>query len=409
MDDNPTSREILIHILHSFNFRVDEADSGAKAIEKLENADRDDAYELILMDWRMPGMDGIEATRKIKQDKNITHTPTIIMISAFGRMEMKKAAKGMDFESLLAKPITPSALQDAILTATGHGDLRVRRVAYTPDETVKAIKTLQGKKLLLVEDNEINQELAVEILTSEGIEVDTADDGAEALLLLDENYYDGVLMDCQMPVMDGYEATRIIRTHAKFDDLPIIAMTANAMGLDRQKALAVGMNDYISKPVNVNMMFVTIAKWVTARTESGNDAAAGNPAVEPTGTDDRESVDAPPVALEDRQFPGIDIQKGLEVAANRPELYRRLLLKFPDNQARFEADFETAISAGDLEGAAKVAHALKGVSANLGMIDLRAAAEGLEMACRNNADDIDEKFITVKDSLEIVLGGLADL
>jgi polar amino acid transport system substrate-binding protein len=226
---------------------------------------------------------------------------------------------------------------------------------------------LRGAHVLLVEDNEVNQELALELLTTSGISVEVACDGQEALDLLAERDFDGVLMDCQMPVMDGFTATRKIREQDKFRDLPILAMTANAMAGDRERCLDAGMNDHITKPINVNEMFRTMARWITP----------SNPGQVPL-TEGR-GGDAQQCEILD--IPGIDIQAGLATAQGNEALYRRLLLKFRDSQSDFAAEFATAQLDDDETAAMRCAHTLKGVAANIGATGVREAASLLEAAC----------------------------
>jgi len=211
VDDNSTSREILGHLLKSFKFQVSHVNCGTQAIEMLENPDQSVPFDLLLMDWKMPEMDGIETARRIQCDTNIEHTPTIIMISAYSRMDLEKAAKGVALAGLITKPITPSSLHNAVLTAMGHEAMVVRKKQCDPEETAEAISRLSGAEILLVEDNELNQELAVDLLVNRGIQVECAFNGEDALRKLANKRYSGILMDCQMPVMDGYEATRLIR------------------------------------------------------------------------------------------------------------------------------------------------------------------------------------------------------
>jgi len=262
VDDNHTSCEILMHFLESFGYQVNYTNSGEKAIEILEQADNSEPFQLVLMDWRMPGLNGIETTRIIQNDLNITHVPTIIMISAYSRMELKKYAEDVNFASLLTKPITPSTLLNAISNALGYEFLSETQNNVDSNLMDESIERLRGAKVLLVEDNDLNMELAMELLIHNGIEVLTAYDGSEALVQLQTNRFDGVLMDCQMPVMDGYEATRKIRQQDKFANLPIIAMTANVMAGDKDKVIAAGMNDHIAKPINPEHMFTTMSKWI---------------------------------------------------------------------------------------------------------------------------------------------------
>ena len=406
VDNNKTSREILNNLLMYFELQVDHTDSGESAIEILEKTDKDVPYDLVLMDWRMPGLDGIETTRRIQSDPNIIHSPTVIMISAYGRMELKKAAKGVDIAGLLTKPVTPSSLHNAILVAMGHEAIMVHHSQYTPEDTAKAIKKLRGAKVLLVEDNEINQELVIELLTNNGIETEFVYDGQEALDALQQHHYDGVLMDCQMPVMDGYEATRKIRAQEKFISLPVIAITANVMSGDRKKALDVGMNDHIPKPINFDNMFVTMAKWITPA-QPVTEAIVTEPVVIEQGTAGHRIILHDENSLP--ELPGIDTQAGLKIIRNNVKLYRKLLLKFSESYQNFEQEFLDAKNGKDPEAPAHVAHALKGVAANLGITDIQHAASLLETASKDNSDNSDALLGELVSKLQTVLTSLETL
>ncbi len=256
-----------------------------------------------------------------------------------------------------------------------------------------AVGKLAGARLLLVEDNPVNQELVFELLSGYGIDVQTVDNGKAALELLEKELFDGVLMDCQMPVMDGYEATRNIRENPRFKDLPIIAMTANAMKGDREKVLAAGMNDYIAKPLNVSRMFLTLAEWISPacsqRVAKGENADVA--------TDDGESLPS---------LPGIDIDQGLTITQNNVELYRRLLNRFRDSQQDFEQEFLQGCADQDWEKATRLAHSLKGVAGNLGIRGVQDAAAALEMACREGKEDVKDLLVKVTEELQPVLKGL---
>ena len=231
------------------------------------------------------------------------------------------------------------------------------------------VARLKGSHLLLVEDNDINRELALELLSNAGIRVSLAGNGAEALEVLENEVFDGVLMDVQMPVMDGYAATRAIRRQARFRDLPVIAMTANAMAGDREKCLAVGMNDHITKPVDVDQMFATLARWISP----------GHPGQSETTTEAsgqrREGIPLPKIK-------GLDQQVGLARVQGDQVLYRRLLSKFKENQRRFVEAFRGARENGEDDTALRLVHTLKGVAGTLGATGLQEAAAGLEQACR---------------------------
>ncbi|NOR51316.1 MAG: response regulator [Gammaproteobacteria bacterium] len=243
-----------------------------------------------------------------------------------------------------------------------------------------ALTRLHGTKVLLVEDNDLNQELATELLLNNGICISSAWNGREALDILQRESFDGVLMDIQMPVMDGYRATREIRKLPQFRELPIIAMTANVIAGDRDKVKAAGMNDHIGKPLNVSQMFSTMAKWITPE----------DPLLKPTPI----SITAKDEVISFSELVGIDCDKGLEVVQNNADLYLRLLSKFVEGQRNFADAFHSAQQSDDTEYAIRVAHTLKGSAANIGATGIQQAAKELESVCsRHAADEIIESAL----------------
>ena len=273
VDDNAAAREILSTMARTFGLEVDVAWDGKQALELVAQADKKALpYDLVLMDWKMPVMDGVEAVRQL-QGEQLSRVPTVIMVTAFGREEAMGSAqaRGVTLNSVLTKPVTPSTLLEAIGEALGKGVVTETRAHEKADSHSGVLEQLVGARVLLVEDNDMNQELAMELLANAHIEVVLAKHGQEALdILAKDTAFDGVLMDCQMPVMDGYTATRAIRQNPAFKDLPIIAMTANAMAGDREKVIEAGMWDHIAKPLNVNDMFATMAQWIKPRNREKN-------------------------------------------------------------------------------------------------------------------------------------------
>ena len=397
VDDNRTARQILVSMLESFQFRVFEASGGKEALERVQKAEKEsDPFQLVIMDWRMPGMDGIEATRVLQQDDSLGVTPTVIMVTAYGREEAAQAAQDIKLNGYLTKPVSPSTLLDTIMHAFGHRVAKISRSGERDIEKQNAADKVRGARVLLVEDNEINQELAMELLQNGGVVVEVANNGQEALDRLNENSYDGVLMDVQMPVLDGYSATREIRKQARFKELPVIAMTANAMAGDRENALEAGMNDHIAKPINVRDMFATMAKWITP----SQPAAARNAA---TSCDlDGESLP---------QLEGIDMNRGLAVSQGNKKLYHKLLRKFHASQKDFVDQFEKALESDDADAATRCAHTLKGVAGNIGAITIQEVAGQLEMACKEKRpqEDIGVLLQAVTGALEPVMEGLSVL
>jgi two-component system, sensor histidine kinase and response regulator len=391
-DDNKTAREILVDILRSFDFEVETAASGQEALQVLGNTKK--PFDLIFMDWQMPHMDGIETTRRIKAIEE--KTPTVIMVTAYGREEAAKSAGDGLFSSILSKPVSPSTLLNATMEALGF-EVEMSSKRKRPEDDISgAVAVLQGAKVLLVEDNEVNQELALELLSNNGIVPTLAEDGQKALDILDKKEFDGVLMDCQMPVMDGYTASRRIRDQERFKDLPVIAMTANVMASDREKAIAAGMDDHIGKPINVKEMFTIMAKWIVP----------SEPLVESIVPGD--DIQVP---LEDQylpELPGVDTEKGLATTQQNYKLYRKLLMKFRSNQLNFEENFRKAQTDNDSEAATRCAHTLKGVAGNIGATGIQDSAQKLERACQENrpVEEIESLLLKVNSALLPVMAGL---
>ena len=360
VDDHPVARELLHALLESMGLQAETAAGGVAALAAVARADADDRpFKLLLLDWRMPGMDGIECLARLAGRAGRHAAPTVLMVTAFSRdqAERQLQARQLQVAALLHKPVTPSTLLDACLVALGRPAVHSRRSERRQELLQARQAGLAGARLLLVEDNAINQELACDLLQRAGIVVDVAADGQQALAALERARFDAVLMDCQMPVMDGYEATRALRLRAELRDLPVIAMTANAMAGDREKVLAAGMNDHVAKPIDVDELFATLARWVRPRAAP---------------TVDQASASAPP--------PGLDTRAGLAAVRGNEALYRRLLAKFRQREADFEARLRDARSHGDAEAAIRCAHDLKSVAGTLGMPALQRAAEALEAA-----------------------------
>ncbi len=379
VDDNHTAGEILAVMLKSMNFRADCVSSGAAALEQLRAAVAEDPYKLLLLDWKMPEMSGIELAQLLEADPQFMHMPSIVLVTAYSRDDAMDAAKSVHIHSFLNKPVTPSSLLDAIMLAVGRDIISDSRQMLKHSDIQQALAQLRGAHILLVEDNEVNQELATELLVENGMSVAVAPHGQAALAMLATQQFDGVLMDCQMPVMDGYTATRLIRQQEKFANLPIIAMTANAMAGDREYVLSVGMNDHIPKPINVDEMFETMARWIRPR--AGVLAATGS-VVTDANTLATEVTPAIPHAL--LQQAGIDSEKGLQRVQMRAELYSRLLAKVQANQADFPQLYAKAKASASLIEQRQLVHALKGVMANIGAMALASVCQQVENELRQN-------------------------
>lgn len=255
VDDNETAREVLGSTLKAWRVKVEEAHDGASALQRLETPPR---IDIAILDWRMPGMDGLELARRIQQFPE-ERRPYLILMSAFGEIQLSEMARAAGIQKFLPKPINPSDLLNSL------ADCLATKPAPTPlpppvQEDNRQI--LKGQKILVAEDNSFNQELARELLERTGARVVVANNGREALQQLNEQHFDIVLMDCQMPEMDGYEATKRLRENPEWQDLPVIAMTANALSGEREHCLAAGMNDHLGKPVVVKELYATLTRWL---------------------------------------------------------------------------------------------------------------------------------------------------
>jgi two-component system sensor histidine kinase/response regulator len=259
VDDHEVALEVVRHMLEALNFTVVTVSSGPAALAAVaEQA----PFGLIILDYRMPGMDGIETARRLHELDAARDVP-ILMLSAFADNDAIRAARVLGVHEFLAKPVTPSSLLDAMMDALGRHTRPVKR--EEDKAAIDRLKTqLKDGRVLLVEDNPVNREIGVAIMRSAGIRVETAGNGALGVEAVRRGRFDAVLMDCQMPVLDGYEATQQIRAEG-YTELPIIAMTASALESDRQKCLAAGMNDHIAKPIDIRQLFATLARWLPAR------------------------------------------------------------------------------------------------------------------------------------------------
>jgi PAS domain S-box-containing protein len=400
VDDNATGREILADMLRQFTFRVESASSGNDALRELANADTQDPYRLVLMDWQMPGLDGLETSRRVKCGGNLRNLPKILMITEFDREEIHKQAQEIEIEGILQKPVSPSVLFDTLMSLFG-----VATEEGVPDTARKGDRDLplaSGIRVLLVEDNEVNQQVARELLESEGANVTIANHGAEAVKILTQGNqpppFDIVLMDLQMPEMDGLTATRLLRTEPRLQQLPIIAMTAHVMAEEVQRCLDAGMNDHVGKPIDPGPFFTTLARWTRGHKREVADVPA-----RARGTE--EEIILP-------EIEGIHIAGGLQRIAGNKRMYRDLLAQFAVKQKSAGERIATAIESGDHHQAERLAHSLKGVAGNLGIDQIFRLAGNLERAIRESQDGVeglveelasalDRQIQTIQESLKV--------
>jgi len=388
-DDNEHARNVILEMLRSMTFEATAVDSGPAAVREAARAAREGAdYDIVLLDWQMPGMDGIEAAKEIRA-LGLRPAPRFAIITAYGREEVITEAEAAGIDDVLIKPVSASILFDAAMHLLGSRGSERREEASAPAMNVGADPGLAGARVLLVEDNDLNQDVALEILRGAGCSVDLAADGASAVEKARERKFDLVLMDVQMPTMDGITATVEIRKTAGLELLPVIAMTANAMKEDRERCLAAGMNDFISKPIDPDAMFATMRRFY-----SGGAAAPSPPASA------RAAAGGAPI------IEGIDTEGGLKRVLGNSRLYLDLLLRYRDGQGGAASKIRAALAEGDRASAERMAHTLKGVSGNIGADEAQAAAAELEGAISQgrSASEVEE----ILSRLEPLVGALVE-
>ena len=431
VDDNRVAREVLAALCQGLGLQVEQAADGPRALRAVQAASREHRpFDWVLMDWKLPEMDGLATAARLFEEAS--PVPRIVMVTAFGNDDglyeamTAMAATGAlpDGQPLpvLAKPVTAALLRDAMGGAATSGavsDPHARRAA-----TRATMQSLAGARLLVVEDNQVNQELAEELLTKAGIAVTLAGNGAIALDLLQRSPdgFDGVLMDCQMPVMDGYDATRSLRQDPRWRELPVIALTANTTGADRARILATGMNDHIAKPLNVDTLFEVLSRWVHpadpvavppdegfADTLTPGGIASDDTAP-PPGARAGQARPGPMIAPALPVVDGLESRSGLASAANNAGLYLRLLRIFLHSQQDTGDRLAQAAASDDAAALEHLAHSLRGSSATIGALPLSEAAAALETACRAQAPAAQRRALTgaVRAALDRLLHALGE-
>ncbi|RCW64710.1 hybrid sensor histidine kinase/response regulator [Pseudorhodoferax soli] len=368
VDDSPTAREILGTMLEQMHCSVVQAAGGAEALALARAAQQAGRpFEVAFLDWRMPDMDGIELAGELAL---LASPPTPVIVTAHGREEVLQDAQRVGVELLLVKPVNPSLLFETAMRALSVAQPAtepVPRAALQSD--APHLAPLRGALVLLVDDNDLNRQIGTELLEAVGIQVEVAEDGQQALDRLAAKPYELVLMDMQMPVMDGLEATRAIRRNPRWQQLPVLAMTANAMASDRQRCLDAGMNSHIAKPIDPNELYAQLLQWLPRRERA---VARAAPAAAP----------APDAALAADDallcIPGLDAAAGLRRVLQRRSTYDGLLRRFVDGQAQAIAKARTALAAGDRTQAQRLLHTLKGTAATIGAGPLAQAAQAAE-------------------------------
>lgn len=355
-DDNESSREIIEKQLLSQGFEVKTVSSGEEALGSLIN---EQPFDVVMLDWKMPDMDGIETLSKLSALK-LPNSPAVIMITAYDNHELERELnlRHLTVATTLVKPFSASTLWDILHNTLGHTTIR-NSLGVDVKKPLDSSK-LKNAHVLLVEDNKLNQELGLALLKLHGMTSDVAENGEQAIACIEKGGYDCVLMDCQMPIMDGYTATQKIREKWGAD-LPIIAMTANVMAEDIERAKSVGMDDHIAKPIHVEDMIATISKWVSIDIKG------------------RRTIKKSDEKL--KQVEHIDTKSALKMLGGDTEIYYQILARFKDDITYSLLDISKAIKNNDTEKAILLTHTLRGSAASIGTTYLHLIAGEIERHC----------------------------
>ncbi len=396
VDDNDSAREILSTMLTSMSFRADVVSSGEEAVDAVRDQNSgSDPYDIVFLDWKLDGIDGIEAGRRIAA-LGAAHEPQRVMVTAYGRSEVVNEAEQAGIRTVLTKPVTQSQLFDASIRALGGAVATEQEQQH--EDWEDRIGSIAGARILLVEDNELNQQVAMELLKEAGLEVDLAENGEEAVRMVGETDYDVVLMDMQMPVMDGVTATREIRKNPDFADLPILAMTANAMEKDRERTRAAGMNDHIAKPIEPSVLFNALLNFIQLDQ------------IEDAQKDEVAASQQPRTETSNGSFdiPGLDTQAGLRRVLGKTALYENLLRQFVEgDELHSVATIKALLEKDDSEGAERTAHSLKGVAGTIGATAVQEQAAQVEAAIRDG-QDVEARLSTLESELDVVVNRIRD-
>ncbi len=368
IDDDDISRMILLQMLKSFGFIIEEArnlNEAQKVITKQDSL----PIDLIITKFEMKGINGVEIIDSIQNNIYSSKQPLVIMITNHEIEEAIEASKNIQIKRYLTFPISFSTMHNAILEVFKGSNVNTNSTSINTDYNEEIAAKLNGSHILLVEDNELNQELTVDLLNNIGVSTSVVQNGLEAINRLNEEEFDAVLMDCQMPVMDGYTATKKIREDKRFEKLPIIALTANVMSDDRKKTFDSGMNDIIVKPIYPKDMFITIAKYINKNSIKSVEKKINT----------YEEIELP-------LLPYIDIKRGMISTQGDKALYKKLLIKFKTNYNDFESMFKEAQNSNDADAATRIAHTLKSAAGTIGSISIYEKASELENLCKIDAN-----------------------
>jgi len=436
-DDNAVVRNIMVKMLTSLLFKVTCVASGEDALKKLKQPPENKPFDLFITDWKMPGLDGLETSKRIRKERNLARIP-IIMMSAFDKDGIASELAGaIEVDAFLTKPVTPVTLLKTIISVFAHevinqlDDEQYSLEKVKKNKNDEAINAIKGAKILIVDDNEINRLVAIELLEGADFVTDEVVDGKEAVQAVLHGNYDAVLMDIQMPVMDGYEATQKIRELGQSDfdgfdntiqqtgtgtvkcpknEIPIIAMTAHALAGTKEQCIDAGMSDFTTKPIIIDQLFATLVKWIKPGIRDIN-ISSNKPAMvqsdETLAEFSEKDVEIKEIAKLEK-ITELNVSLGLERVNGNLKLYKDLLTKFLNSNRDVTQQIKLSLDNKEFENAANIAHTLKGVSGNIGAEEIFFASKDMEFAIRqgkvelygNLLGNLEEKMSNIITSID---------
>jgi len=407
LDKHKVSSRYFEELLKSFTFQATSVRNETRLFKELEKASDDNPFKLLVINLHDNEFDVKRLVKKVKGHPDLVHKPKVIILTLPGREELLNDAIKLGLDNFIVKPLSNYSLFSQIIGLFSKKDESISSKLKENEKMESSLfERIQGAKILLVEDNELNQEVAKELMENVGLDVTIANNGQEAVLKVQGSNFDLVLMDIQMPVMDGYIATMEIRNFtettgdSKYNEIPIIAMTAHAMTRDIRKSVKAGMNDHITKPIVLDQFYSTLLKWI-----------------EPKHKDKFVDEDIQKVKKSDENdiripvLDGIDIEDGLNRIAGNRKLYKELLFKFRNHNENFIDQLEEALSSGKKEESIRIVHTLKGVSGNIGVNELFLLTSKLEALLRDEKSDnalIDRQIEMVSKELSKTLSAIGD-
>ncbi len=402
VDDNITTLQALRNLVHTLGCDyVETATSGSEALRIIQDSLQTGLFDIVLLDWKMPGMDGLKTAHMIHELLKAQTPPVMIMVTGASNLDLRESQQKDEIAAILHKPLTASVLYDAILESFDQ-KASVHLAPRNPEAVYDLLEKHAGSRILLVEDNELNQMIALELLEKAGLAVEVANNGKEAIEMIGnpQNRYDLVLMDIQMPEMDGITAVRHLRGDERFRDLPIVAMTAHAMLQDREKSLEAGMNDHISKPIEPRELFACIAKWLSGGVEqTADDALRRAPR-----QSNQPSTSKIPLGLRH-----VNTSLGLERVGGNETLYLKIMKRLKRELPVYVEDLRAAMEKGDAAAAEALAHTLVGLLGNLGAEEARERARDIEHAFRFHESETDTLVDLLIERIDDVLTELRAL